>query len=166
MSSLLHVRVVGMGMRRPTVVAAAMCMTLAVAIGGPGLPSAANGSPGTTTAAATTRELSTGGYAIAVPSGFKVVAIRSANSINGCFSIKSPVVFVGSFIDLDGCAPLSPTHTFVLFGSGGPPMSPIPDIYDGEQTFHGVTVQVLIGADPLEKASYLLALFPGARPGS
>jgi hypothetical protein len=159
-------------MRRLRIVAVAISAVLAVAIGGPWLPSAANAGPRHNTAGGT-RQVSAGGYAIEVPSSWKVVAIKAVSSIDGCSSIKGPTVFVGSFTDLDGCVPFTLTQNVVLFGSGGPPFSPIPDIYDGDQTFHGVTLQVLTGAETLEHASYLLALFPGrttwllmAAPGS
>ena len=53
----------------------------------------------------------------------------------------------------------------VLFGSGGPPFSPIPVYLDGEETVHGIAVQSLIGVESdlggSPPANFLLALFPG-----
>jgi hypothetical protein len=125
------------------------------------VPDADNGARPVHNRAPGPKGISNGGYVIDVPSNWRVVVNKSVSSINDCFSIKGPTVFEGSFTDLDGCLPISPTQTIVLFGSGGPPFSPIPDIYDGTKTFHDVTFQALIGADAVENASYLLALFPG-----
>jgi len=55
--------------------------------------------------------------------------------------------------------------TTVLLGHGGPPLSPIPTDFAGNESFHGIKVQELVGTDAFGgttfDASYLLALLPG-----
>jgi hypothetical protein len=52
-----------------------------------------------------------------------------------------------------------------LLGHGGPAFSPVPDLFNGDSSFHGVDVQELIGTDAgpgiTFNTSYLLALLPG-----
>jgi hypothetical protein len=74
-----------------------------------------------------------------------------------------------------GMGPLS--GTTVLLGHGGPAFAPVPTVFAGDATFHGVKVEQLVGTDATPGTnfgtSYLLALLPGratwlymAAPGS
>ncbi len=100
------------------------------------------------------------GYSIALPEAF---AQRSAKN---CFTDKGSFVIVGSYRALGGCMSLGPlSGTTVLLGQGGPVFSPIPAVFAGDQSFHGVKVQELVGTDAFGgtsfDTSYLLALLPG-----
>jgi hypothetical protein len=101
------------------------------------------------------------GYSVEVPRAFR------QRSVTNCYNDKGSLVIVGSYQDLQECMGLfGMTGTTVLLGYGGPPLPPIPTVFSGDVSYHGVEVQLLTGGEELRpgvpfSTSYLLALLPG-----
>jgi hypothetical protein len=106
-----------------------------------------------------TRTLSAVGYSMQVPVG---VPIRSTKS---CGVLHGSAAIAGTYQQLFQCKLGVSDGTVILFGKGGPPFPPIPTTFVGEQRFHGVLVQLLLGIEPAigqtPAISHLLALLPG-----
>lgn len=101
------------------------------------------------------------GYSVQVPRSFR------QRSVTNCYDDKGSFVIVGSYQSLEGCMGLfGLTGTTVLLGYGGPALPPIPTVFAGDGSYHGVKVQLLTGGEELRpgapfRTSYLLALLPG-----
>lgn len=105
------------------------------------------------------RTVTWGGYSVVLPGDF------AQHSPKNCFTDRGSFVIVGSYETLGQCMSPGPlSGTTVLLGQGGPPVSPIPTVFAGNESFHGVEVQELVGTDSFAgstfDSSYLLALLP------
>ncbi len=151
----------GRAVRRVLVRAASLTVVIGLGLGVGGCSSpTSGGTAGTTrTTVPGTNAVSAGGYRIDVP---RDILVRSTAA---CPVLASSAVITGSFTELSTCPLDSARGTVVLFGTGGPPLSPVPIYFDGDRSFNGVAVQVLVGASAggvgVAVSNYLLALLPG-----
>jgi len=114
------------------------------------------------------------GYSVELPRTF------ARRSPTNCETDSGSFVIVGTYTALRGCTGLDARNgVTVLLGQGGPAYPPVPDVFGGDISVHGVQVQELIGTDAVPgrvatpTSSFLLALLPGmgiwaymAAPGS
>ena len=148
------------GTRSTLILALALGLVAACSSGDDGGRSSSTGASGTSVSSTTRADgsppqvVTNGGLSISVPGDWPVVHPTP----EGCSDLVGPAVISGTFDTMDYCYVDVDTGVEVLFGSGGPPNSPVPIGRPEERTVNGVRAQVDVIKDSIW--GVYLALLP------